>query len=195
MRSRRPVERGLWLCAAVLLGTGYYFITVGFEQKISAAAEMEQAYRSKLIENRKLISQEARIVSLRHQIRRNLTTVVYGRTPSQDMEAFLSDVDQLARAHQSQVLSLTPVKKDDALPKHAAQTLANTRLDLAVRGRYGDLLAIVAALPRLHALLRIAQMEFALSGRQGRRTSVPVVDAKIHIVLYHLGTSDILGEL
>ena len=112
----------------------------------------------------------------------------------------------LAHRHGTEITAIVPqAHAKDSGPAAAASpapaqpapldSLRDDAFDISARGHFSDLLGFIAQLPRQHVLLRVSQVNFSLSGSAKADANKPVLDAKIHALVYRLARPDILGKL
>ena len=204
--NARDRERTLWLLAACMLVGGYFVTTQRYERQIAASTHRAQMLYDKANLNRRVISQRAKAQTLRRELRSYLDGVLFAPKRSLVTAMLLRDLDTLARRHGTEIAAISPqTNPKDSPTSVAASPLPGTRpeadslqdeiFDISARGRFSDLLGFIAQLPRQHVLLRVSQVNFSLHGSPKADTNAPVLDAKIHALVYRLAKPNVLGEL
>jgi hypothetical protein len=187
----------LWIVALFILATGYFGITHHYEQQIAASAQRAQTLYDKANLNRRLISQSGKGQRLRRELRARLEGTLFDAAASVVTAMLLRDLDTLARRHGTPITAIAP-QAPPKVPAPVATTvpqLQNEAIDISARGHFSDLLAFVAQLPHQHILLRVSQVTFAVSGTSKLESNRPILDAKIHALVYRLTKPNGLGEL
>lgn len=185
----RQTERALWLIAALILIIGYSLITKRYGERITEVSTLAQREYSQTLANRRLLANKGRIEALRVELRRRLARVELRASPSQMTAVLVQDLDRTARAYGCSLISIEPGHRSE---KRTAEELP---VDISMRGTFSKLLRVMAALPRLHTLLRVGSATFSISVGQQDGSLKPLLDARIHSVMYRLsGATDLGGE-
>ncbi|MBC5816229.1 MAG: hypothetical protein GIW97_06775 [Candidatus Eremiobacteraeota bacterium] len=204
----RERERSLWLLSVAILAAGYFIITQRYEQQIMASTQRSQTFYEKTNANHRLTAQSGRVRALRGEIRAHLDGVLFSPRPSDATAALLRDLDRLARQHNAQITAIAPQTRSKPAVAAASPSLLthpgappptdaleNEAIDITVRGHFSNLLAFIAQLPRQHVLLRVNQVNFSLSGASKTDPSKPLLDARIHTLVYRVVEPNLLGEM
>ncbi|MDP9017365.1 MAG: hypothetical protein M3N19_03455 [Candidatus Eremiobacteraeota bacterium] len=196
------LERFLWLLAIFGLLTGYYFVTQQYEKKINSAAERTAGLYEKTRTNHQLVAQSTQILLVRAKLQRELGTLTLGTQPGRSIAALLAHVDKLSHQHHARVVAILPQEivgpersARTVAPQGERQVLETSAIDISIRGRFSDLLGFVAKLPRGRVLIKITEIRFTVSSGQPARTSKPLLDAKIHALVYRVTSPPLLGAL
>lgn len=209
---RLPIKRGddvrlLWMSAAFILAAGYYAITHHYESSITLSMDRSQAYYDQTVSNRKLIAQSAHIGHVREQLRANLSGILISERRPLLTATLLRDLDALSRRHGVSILAVVPSAHGavPAAPPGPAPTistapsevepLSSEPIEVNARGRFSDLLRFVAELPRQHVLVKVDHAEFALANGQHGDDARPMLDARIHVAMYHLAATNVIGDI
>ena len=199
--------RLIWMTAALVLVAGYYTITHHYETSISLSIDRSQAYYDQTVSNRKLIAQSTHIGHVREQLRANLSGILIGEHRPIIMAALLQDMDALSRRQSVSIISVVPATHNAVPaaitgPSPAASSapaevdpLSSELIDVSARGRFLDLLRFVAELPKQHVLVKVEHAEFSLANGQRGDAARPLLDARIHLAMYHLATTNVMGDI
>lgn len=185
----RQIQRGVWLLAALVLIVGYSFVAERYGKRISEVSARAQHEYDQTVANRRLLNNQTRIEALHKDLRRRLARVALTNSPSQTTAVLVQDLDRAARAN---ACALTAIEPGHGPQKKGAQELP---VDISMRGTFPKLLRVIAALPRLHTLLRVSSVTFGIAAGQKSGNLRPMLDARIHAVIYRLGGASSLGEV
>jgi Tfp pilus assembly protein PilO len=145
---------------------------------------------SQTLANRRLLANKGRIEALRAELRRNLMGVAISSSTSHTTAVLVQDLDRTARSQSCALISVEPVHVNG---KPSVQDLP---FDITVRGRFPNLLHVIATLPRAHTLLQVSGVTFTISaGQPGGPERTPLLDARIHSVVYRLNGAQYLGDV
>lgn len=184
----RQIQRGVWLTASLVLILGYSLVTERYGKHISETSARAQHEYNQTVANRRVLNNRARIEDLRADLRRRLARVALTTTPSQMTAILVQDLDRTARANACALIAIEP---GHGVQKKSAEELP---VDISVRGTFPKLLRVIAALPRLHTLLRIGSVAIGISAGQQTGKQKLMLDARIHAVIYRVQGAPSLGE-
>jgi Tfp pilus assembly protein PilO len=175
LHRHRDVRFG-WLVAGTLAVLGYVAVIAPSERRLNAIEFQAHELYQLANRNEAMYAARGSLEEARSRVERDMSLLGVKNTSSKVMFATLRLVQWESVAHHAAVTGITPI---DATPPND-----DGRQDVivAIRGRYRDIVALVADLSRHDLLIDVHDLELT-------STSIPIfgadVDATIHATVYH----------
>jgi Tfp pilus assembly protein PilO len=175
LNRNRDVRIG-WIVAGALAVLGYVAIIAPSERHLAAIEFQGHELYQLANRNETMYAARSSLEEARLRVERDMSSLGVKNTSGKAMFATLRLVQWESVGHHAVVTGITPL---DATPPNDD---GRQDIVIAVRGRYRDIVALVADLSRHDLLIDVRDVE--LTG-----TSTPIfgadVDAAIHATVYH----------
>ncbi|MGC2130306.1 MAG: type 4a pilus biogenesis protein PilO [Candidatus Aquilonibacter sp.] len=179
--------RVVWmLCAAVFLAVGVGLVWWPTSQTIAALKSQAKTLYDEANQNEAEVRHAAELHSLAVRVSDDVRQLSGQGSQSAVMAATLGLLDRQARAFAIDVRSIVPAPASSSAAATQGQStssnaFAGTALEFDVRGRFREVLAFVADLPRHNVLINVSDLNLA---GEGDRSVKPILSAKIHATVF-----------
>jgi Tfp pilus assembly protein PilO len=179
--------RIIWMLgAAIFLGVGVGLVWWPTSQTISVLKSQAKSLYDEANQNEADVRHAAELHSLAKRVSDDVRLLSGQGSQSAVTAATLSLLNREARAFGIDVRSIVPAPAPSPTPLARGQTTSNSALDgnpveIDIRGRFRDVLAFVADLPRHNVLIDVSDVNLA---DEGDRSVKPVLSAKIHAIVF-----------
>ena len=179
--------RLIWLLgAAVFLGVGVGLVWWPTAQTIAALKSQAKSLYDEANQNEADVRHAAELRSLAVRVSDDVRQLSGQGSQSEVTAATLSLLNREARVFGIDVRSIVPATATSPAPPAQGQntlssSLAGTALEVDVRGRFRDVLAFVADLPRHNVLISVSDVNLTA---EGERPVKPILNAKINAIVF-----------
>ncbi|GAC1657089.1 MAG: hypothetical protein NVS9B12_09020 [Vulcanimicrobiaceae bacterium] len=189
---QRVFERFCWIAALGVVVCGYGIVTRHFERKIGSLTSVSLALSSETAGNQTRIAQGPKIRRLKRQLLASLRGVVFAGRQSNVDSLLLRDLEALGVKEAVQLLGVAP--SSEKSPPAANTLFEEVPLNIALRGRFVQLLHFVQELPHQSVLVKIDRAQFELAKSRTNDYNAPLVEGKLRVIVYHASKSEGLQE-
>jgi Tfp pilus assembly protein PilO len=179
--------RVVWILGvAVFLGVGVGLVWWPTSQTIAALKSQAKSLYDEANQNEADVRHAAELHSLALRVSNDVRQLSGQGSQSAVTAATLSLLDREARIYGIDVRSIVPAPSSSPAPPVPGQStssssLAGTALEIDVRGRFRNLLAFVADLPRHNVLIDVSDLNL---NDEGDRSVKPILSAKLHATIF-----------
>jgi hypothetical protein len=187
----RLALRAVWAFNVVLfLGVGVGLIWMPGSSEAAALDAAARAFYDQAVRNEAEVRQADRLRVLERRLRDDLREI----TPAQGAAQETVDVVRLlaseAAAHHVDIRGISPGVPDVTATGDSGP-LIPVRLDVSLRGRFANVVALLSDIPRHRVLVEVDGITLASSEQ---RTMVPLLDVTLHATLFRVAKSMHLEE-
>jgi hypothetical protein len=180
--------RALWLLCALVAVSGYGFIVQPGEARVHDANQHARALYDDANRNEAKIRRRTQLSRVRTRVVNDLLRLSAqtnaAATTSNALRLFADE----GRRYHVDIRSLAP----DAADTAQQDDLASAQWSLGVRGRFRDIVTMLADLPAHDVLLDVRDVEIAAT--TSRPSHAPMLDATIHTTVLRVRSRRFLGE-
>jgi Tfp pilus assembly protein PilO len=179
--------RIIWILgAAIFLGIGVGLVWWPTSQTITVLKSQAKNLYDEANQNEADVRHAAELHSLAKRVSDEVRLLSGQESQSAVTAATLSLLNREARAFGIDVRSIVPAPAPSPTPPSLGQTTANSALagspvQIDIRGRFRDVLAFVADLPRHNVLIDVRDVSLADDGDGSVK---PILNAKIHAIVF-----------
>jgi Tfp pilus assembly protein PilO len=190
MRGKPTMSAGIriiWMLgAAIFLGVGLGLVWWPTSQTIAAIKSQAKNLYDEANENEADVRHAAELRSLAKRVSADVHLLSGQGSQSAVTAATLSLLNREARVFGVDVRSIVPAPASSPTPPAQGQStsissLAGAPVEIDVRGRFRNVLAFVADLPRHNVLIAVSDLSLA---DEGDPSIKPVLSAKLHATVY-----------
>jgi hypothetical protein len=183
------LAKAIRFAAVLVVLAGYLIVVREGERRIGERLAANAELLERLASDHRLLAMRAGLERERSRLRSSLRTAEIRAERGAVVSSFLRDAAAVAAARGTRITSVTANGAPPAAPAPAAGTpnapFETVAFELAVEGRYADILATVRALSATsHAL---ASVEIASLARKNAGAGGATLTASLNVVLHRLG--------
>lgn len=181
------VVRVVWLLTfAIFVGIGVGLVWLPASASIESLRREASHYYEEAVHNEDEVRNAAKLEAMHVAVEDDLRSLTHAGTTGQATTALLTLLAGESRQYRVSVRAIVP----SAVASPSTGPFDETNVQFTLAGRFADVLAFVADLPRRDTLIEIRDMTLAATDG---RASHPELTVTIHAVLYRYRVSATAG--
>lgn len=160
--------RVLWLCAALIVVSAYYFLDATLQRRIDASREATASYYARTVANRRVVAEAVQLTIMQRRVDADLAALE-SRKSETTTSSLLAMLQQNAAKYRVEIDGIEPQKASMALPgaDFVARSLVGQDITVRANSTFANVLLFLQSLSSNAALFEVTASQIRLAGRTG----------------------------
>lgn len=160
--------RVLWLCAALIVVSAYYFLDTTLQRRIDASRDATASYYARTVANRRVVTEAAQLTNMQRRVDADLAALE-SRDGETTTSSLLAMLQRNAAKYDVEIEGVDPQKTATALPgaDFVSRSLVGQDITVRANSTFADLLFFLQSLSSNGALFEVTASQIHLAGSAG----------------------------
>lgn len=160
--------RVLWLCAALIVVSAYYFLDTTLQRRIDASRDATASYYARTVANRRVVTEAAQLTNMQRRVDADLAALE-SRDGETTTSSLLAMLQRNAAKYDVEIEGVDPQKTATALPgaDFVSRSLVGQDITVRANSTFADLLFFLQSLSSNGALFEVTASQIHLAGSTG----------------------------
>lgn len=186
--DERAGVRIIWLVTALALVAGYACVWQPSQRDLTSIRARAHDLYERANSNEEVVRRSSRLKTIEARVRADLVALGGRASAARVTASALQVLDFESKAYRVDVRALTPDASAAKAEAAGPERLVGQPMTIELRGRFRDVIALLADVPRHGVLFEIRTAELAADGRD-REAAQPPLRATIQTTLYRIAAS------